>query len=213
MLSLHTRRLPGMGSPFLSSSIFEPFFEDEFDLLLQPSSSSSSKRHKLSHPHHHHHPGQYQHPLSLFSAATTAVAHSLFDNSSLIDGRTSTPNKMHLDVIEQEDKYQVKVDLPGMKKEDIKVSINDKTNVLTLSATKSDEVNQDTDAYKRRERYFGSVSRSIRLPESSNLEAIQCGYQDGVLSLQVPKLLSVENTTSDQLEPRPDPHVKSIRVD
>merc|ERR1712146_831768 len=74
--------------------------------------------------------------------------------------------------------YQVKADLPGMKKEDIKVNINDKTNVLTLSATKSDEDNQVTDAYKRRERYFGSVSRSIRLPENSNLEAIECGYQD-----------------------------------
>merc|ERR1712146_220659 len=201
---------PRHGISLLIILDFRAFLDDEFDLLLQPS-SSSSKRHKLNHPHHHL--DQYQHPLSLFSAATTAAAHSLFDNSSLIDGRMSTPDKMHLDVIEQEDKYQVKADLPGMKKEDIKVNINDKTNVLTLSATKSDEVNQVTDAYKRRERYFGSVSRSIRMPENSNLEAIECGYQDGVLSLQVPKLLSVENTTSDQLEPRPDPHVKSIRID
>merc|ERR1712146_383336 len=114
---------------------------------------------KLNHPHHHL--DQYQHPLSLFSAATTAAAHSLFDNSSLIDGRMSTPNKMHLDVIEQEDKYQVKADLPGMKKEDIKVNINDKTNVLTLSATKSDEVNQVTDHTR------GGSGTSVVFPDPS----------------------------------------------
>merc|ERR1712023_269186 len=99
------------------------------------------------------------------------------------------------DVIEKEDSYQVKADLPGMKKEDIKVSLDDKTNVLALSATKSDEVNHDTDTYKRRERHFGSVSRSVRLPENSNLEGIDCEYQDGVLSLQIPKLAPIEEDT------------------
>merc|ERR1712146_118579 len=102
---------------------------------------------------------------------------------------------MQLDVIEKEDSYQVKADLPGMKKEDIKVSLDDKTNVLTLLATKSDEVNHDTDTYKRRERHFGSVSRSVRLPENSNLEGIDCEYQDGVLSLQIPKLAPIEEDT------------------
>merc|ERR1712146_687297 len=83
---------PRHGISLLIILDFRAFLDDEFDLLLQPS-SSSSKRHKLNHPHHHL--DQYQHPLSLFSAATTAVAHSLFDNSSLIDGHMSTPNKMH----------------------------------------------------------------------------------------------------------------------
>merc|ERR1712188_315281 len=56
-----------------------------------------------------------------------------------------------------DDGYQVKADLPGMKKEDITVNLNDKTNVLTISAEKKDEINQDTDTYKRRERYFVCV--------------------------------------------------------
>merc|ERR1712146_677199 len=71
-------------------------------------------------------------------------------------GDHSDVSNMHLDldVVEQEGNYQVKADLPGVKKEDIKVSLNEESNVLTLSATKSDEVNHDTDAYKRRERRF-----------------------------------------------------------
>merc|ERR1712005_59872 len=185
---------------------FGSFFDQDDDdffgpLLLQPRVNNMSNKRPRAHQLQRRDPDPGN-ALSLFDAFLSNT-----------DNRIGDINNMQLDVIEKEDSYQVKADLPGMKKEDIKVSINDKTNVLTLSATKSDEVNQDTDAYKRRERYFGSVSRSIRLPESSNLEAIQCGYQDGVLSLQVPKLLSVENTTSDQLEHRPDPHVKSIRVD
>ena len=115
--------------------------------------------------------------------------------------------RIDLDVVEQEGNYQVKADLPGVKKEDIKVSLNEETNVLTLSATKSDEVNHDTNAYKRRERHFGSVSRSIRLPENSNLEKIECAYQDGVLSLQVPKVVPIEDAKRDEEE-----HVKSIEV-
>ena len=133
---------------------------------------------------------------------------SLFDGF-MKHGDHSDVSNMHLDldVVEQEGNYQVKADLPGVKKEDIKVSLNEESNVLTLSATKSDEVNHDTDAYKRRERRFGSVSRSIRLPENSNLEKIECAYQDGVLSLQVPKVVPIEDAKRDEEE-----HVKSIEV-
>ena len=133
---------------------------------------------------------------------------SLFDGF-MKHGDHSDVSNMHLDldVVEQEGNYQVKADLPGVKKEDIKVSLNEESNVLTLSATKSDEVNHDTDAYKRRERRFGSVSRSIRLPENSNLEKIECAYQDGVLSLQVPKVAPIEDLKRDEEE-----HVKSIEV-
>jgi len=133
---------------------------------------------------------------------------SLFDDFMKHGDHGDVSNmRLDLDVVEQEGNYQVKADLPGVKKEDIKVSLNEETNVLTLSATKSDEVNHDTNAYKRRERHFGSVSRSIRLPENSNLEKIECAYQDGVLSLQVPKVVPIEDAKRDEEE-----HVKSIEV-
>jgi len=196
MLSLYsTRRVP---TPFSSLLFEDPSIDDGFfDLGLQPL-SRGWKRHR---------------PLSLLD--------SLFDDGCMIPSSTSklTPNNMHLDIIERDKTYQVKADLPGAKKEDIKVTLNDKTNVLTLSATKSDELSQDTDNYKRRERYFGSVSRSIRLPKDSNLQAIECGYENGVLSLHVPKLPPIteaeageEEGRAEQRDQVPDPNVKSIRV-
>merc|ERR1712146_414283 len=131
---------------------------------------------------------------------------SLFDDFMKHGDHGDVSNmRLDLDVVEQEGNYQVKADLPGVKKEDIKVSLNEETNVLTLSATKPDEVNHDTNAYKRRETF--SVSRSIRLPENSNLEKIECAYQDGVLSLQVPKVVPIEDSNRDEEE-----HVKSIEV-
>merc|ERR1712138_14990 len=75
------------------------------------------------------------------------------NNSNNVNSITmSNMSNIQVDLIEHDDGYQVKADLPGMKKEDITVNLNDKTNVLTISAEKKDEINQDTDTYKRREK-------------------------------------------------------------
>jgi len=196
MLSVYT---PAFASSF-SRSPFGSFFDQDDDdffgpLLLQPRVNNMSNKRPRAHQLQRRDPDPGN-ALSLFDAFLSNT-----------DNRIGDINNMQLDVIEKEDSYQVKADLPGMKKEDIKVSLDDKTNVLTLSATKSDEVNHDTDTYKRRERHFGSVSRSVRLPENSNLEGIDCEYQDGVLSLQIPKLAPIEEDTRHE-----ETHIKSIKI-
>jgi len=195
MLSVYS---PAFVSPFSRSPFrFGSFFDrDEVDdflgpLLLRPGDD------KVTHKRPRRYQLQRRDPGDVFS---------LLDDFMKDDDYGNMKN-MHLDIIEQENNYQVKADLPGVRKEDIKVSLNDETNVLTLSATKSDGVNHDTDAYKRRERDFGSVSRSIRLPENSNIEGIECDYQDGVLCLQVPKLAPIKDTKQDE-----EPHIKSIKI-
>merc|ERR1712005_103527 len=164
---------------------FGSFFDQDDDdffgpLLLQPRVNNMSNKRPRAHQLQRRDPDPGN-ALSLFDAFLSNT-----------DNRISDINNMQLDV---------------MKKEDIKVSLDDKTNVLTLSATKSDEVNHDTDTYKRRERHFGSVSRSVRLPENSNLEGIDCEYQDGVLSLQIPKLAPIEEDTRHE-----ETHIKSIKI-
>ena len=187
MLSVYSPAFasPLFRSPFGLGSFFDQENDDDFFGVY-----NINKKRPRGHQLQRRNPSN---ALSLFGA---------FMN----DSDHSSVNNMHLDVIEQENSYQVKADLPGMKKEDIKVSLNDETNVLTLSATQSDEAINDTDIYKSRERYFGSVSRSVRLPENSNVEGIECEYQDGVLSLQVPKLAPIEDTKHEQ------EHVKSIKI-
>ncbi len=82
--------------------------------------------------------------------------------------------------------YHVDVDLPGVKKEDIKVDIN--KGILTISGERKlkDEV-KEQDYYKV-ETYFGKFSRSFTLPDNADIENIEASSENGVLEVVIPKL-------------------------
>lgn len=96
-------------------------------------------------------------------------------------------NMMKTDIREKEDGYELDVDLPGFKKDEIKVQL--KEGYLTLSATKG--LNKDEQDEKgnfiRRERYSGSMSRSFYVGDAVKEEDIHAKYEDGILKLSVPK--------------------------
>lgn len=95
-----------------------------------------------------------------------------------------------LDVAENEDGYIVKASLPGVKADDVELTLED--NVLTVKGeTKSDET-IDEAQYHVRERRFGSFSRSIRFPVLVKSEGVQANFEDGVLTLNVPKAEEVK---------------------
>lgn len=94
--------------------------------------------------------------------------------------------QIRMDVKEDEKGYAVHADIPGVKKEDIHVSIDG--NTVSISA----EVKQDTEQKEgetvlRRERYYGRVSRSFALESEIDEAAANARYQDGVLELTLPK--------------------------
>ena len=94
-------------------------------------------------------------------------------------------NLMKTDVHETEDSYEMNVDLPGFKKEDIHVEL--KEGYLTLRAEKNlDKEEKKEKKVIRSERYVGSMSRSFYVGEVQP-ESIKCKYEDGVLTLEVPK--------------------------
>lgn len=98
-----------------------------------------------------------------------------------------TNDLMRTDVKETESGYDVSIDMPGVKKEDVKAELAD--GYLTISAS----VNQDNDEkdaegrYIRRERYSGSFSRSFYVGEDVTQEDIKARFEDGTLKLSVPK--------------------------
>ena len=96
--------------------------------------------------------------------------------------------EMLTDVKEHDDHYDVQIDLPGFKKEDIGVELND--GYLTVSANKGLEEQEKSKAGKiiRQERYSGMMSRSFYVGEELSAEQIHGKYEDGVLTLSVPKL-------------------------
>ena len=97
----------------------------------------------------------------------------------------STVSAFRTDITEKDGKYILEADLPGFKKEDISVDID--KDCLTISAEhKSEENEEDANSYIRRERYYGSYSRCFNV-KGIDTEAITAAYNDGVLTLTMPK--------------------------
>ena len=96
-------------------------------------------------------------------------------------------NLMKTDVEETEKGYEVDMDLPGFKKDEIQMELND--GVLTISAAKGlDKDEEDKKGnYIRKERYAGSMSRSFYVGEHVDVEDIHPKYENGILSFVVPK--------------------------
>ena len=96
-------------------------------------------------------------------------------------------NMMKTDVKETDQGYEVAIDLPGFKKDEIKLELND--GYLTISAEKGldkDEKDKEN-RYIRRERYASSMSRSFYVGESLTEQDIHAKYENGILTLDVPK--------------------------
>ena len=97
-------------------------------------------------------------------------------------------NVMKTDIKETDDGYELIVDLPGFKKDEIKVSLDN--GYLSIAAAKGldqDEQEKDTGKYIRRERYAGSCERSFYIGEDMTEEDIKGEFKHGILKLFVPK--------------------------
>ena len=97
-------------------------------------------------------------------------------------------NVMNTDVKETEDGYELEMDLPGFKKEEVSVELND--GYITIRAAKGldeDEKEKKTGKYIRRERYSGACERSFYVGEEVTQQDIKASFKHGILSLSVPK--------------------------
>ena len=90
-----------------------------------------------------------------------------------------------IDIHETDTEYQMSVDLPGLKKEDVKIEINARS--LTLSGVRHFENKEQSEGYNRREKFYGEFRRSFTLPENINTEDIKAQMENGVLELRLPK--------------------------
>ena len=100
------------------------------------------------------------------------------------------------DVIDTGDAFKLESELPGFKKEDIKIDIEN--DCLTISAERSSDDKDEKDNYVKRERFYGSFSRSFDV-SGINVDGIEAAYNDGVLTVKLPKK-SAEIPASRRLE-------------
>jgi len=90
-----------------------------------------------------------------------------------------------VDMIENDDNFVVSIELPGLKKNDIKITTQN--NVLTISGSKKNEFESNEDTVHRVERSYGSFCRSVSLPGTVDSSAIKASYESGVLKVTLPK--------------------------
>lgn len=93
---------------------------------------------------------------------------------------------MPIDLKETDTDYKVKVELPGVKKEDVEIDISE--NHLTISAKKEEEKEEKTKKYHKSEFRYGNYSRTVYFPDTINLEHANAHLKNGVLKIELPKL-------------------------
>lgn len=90
-----------------------------------------------------------------------------------------------VDIAESDTEFEVQLHIPGIKKEEIKIDLNEKQ--LTISGERKFENEKSEKNFHRVESYFGSFSRSFHLPDAINQDKIDATYQDGILTVKLPK--------------------------
>jgi HSP20 family protein len=112
----------------------------------------------------------------LFESPLTELAHT----SNLLSGWNPA-----LDLYEDKDNLYVKVELPGMKRQEIDVSLHEGS--LSISGErKSEQKHEDAEVY-RAERFFGRFQRTVTLPTPVAADKVKAQYKDGILNITLPK--------------------------
>ncbi len=121
--------------------------------------------------------------------------HRFFGELPNLGFEVSYPFKPKADFYGDDQNYYVELEVPGMKKDEIKISLKDK--VLSVSGDKKDySKGRKTNAILKSERNFGTFSRNFQLPDEINQENIEAFFEDGVLKITI--AIAVKNTAGEK---------------
>jgi HSP20 family protein len=110
---------------------------------------------------------------------------TVFDAPNPSNGGTLRRWMPAMDLVETDDHFVLRADLPGLAEGDVSIEVED--NVLTVSGERKAEHETTKEGYHRVERAFGSFSRSLTLPEGVDAESVTASFDRGVLEIRIPK--------------------------
>ncbi|QRV17166.1 Hsp20/alpha crystallin family protein [Haloterrigena salifodinae] len=113
-------------------------------------------------------------------------------------GGLQVPGSVPVDVVDAGEEYLVTADLPGYETDDIELTLSEGT--LRLEANREDESEYAEGRYLRRERTRTSANRRIRLPEPVEEESVSAGFEDGVLTVRLPKVSETDDSKRIDIE-------------
>ena len=108
------------------------------------------------------------------------------------------PNRIAVDITENEKTFEIQAELPGVKKEDIHVDLHGAT--VNIKAEIKQEKKSEDNRVLRTERYVGSVARRFELPVEIDVDQASADYQDGVLTLSLPKKDTLQGARKLQIK-------------
>lgn len=108
-----------------------------------------------------------------------------FFNDDFYGSKWNSNFSPKVDIAESDKSFEIQFHVPGVKKEDINIDIKDDR--LTVSGERKFNNEKNGKNYHSVESYYGSFSRSFYLPDNVNVEKVEASYQDGILTVEVPK--------------------------
>jgi len=124
--------------------------------------------------------------MSTLQNEMNRLFNTVFETPSPSNGGSTLRRWMPaMDLVETDDHFVLRADLPGMTEDDVKIEFDDGT--LTVSGERKAEHESKNEGYYRVERAFGSFSRSLTLPQGIDAEAVTANFENGVLEVRIPK--------------------------
>ncbi len=123
--------------------------------------------------------------LNTLQSEMNRLFNTFFDSPTGANGNSLRRWVPAMDLVETEDHFVLRADLPGLSEDDINIEFEN--NVLTISGERKAEHEEKKEGYYRVERAFGAFRRSLTLPEGINPDAMQASFDKGVLEVRIPK--------------------------
>jgi HSP20 family protein len=126
-------------------------------------------------------------PWNAFEAFNRAFA-PLFNGEATTAAENENVTRAwapRVDILENESAYQVTAELPGVKKEDVEITVEN--NLLTLKGERKFEKDVNKEQYHRIERAYGTFARSFTLPNRVSQDQVQAKFDNGLLTITIPK--------------------------
>ena len=128
--------------------------------------------------------------LSSLQAEMNRLFSSFFDTPATTGGGQGNGGALRrwypaMDLVETDDHFVLRADLPGLSQDDVKIELEDQT--LTISGERKAEHEERQEGFYRVERAFGTFSRSLTLPKGVDPESVSASFDRGVLEVRIPK--------------------------
>jgi len=115
-----------------------------------------------------------------------SIFDDFFQNTDMLDKSYNKNTIPAVNVKESKDSFNIELAVPGMKKEDLNIELDN--NKLTISNEKEESKTEETDKYTRREFVYSKFQRTFNLPKNVDEKKIKGDYKDGILTVTIPKL-------------------------